>query len=319
MVSRDLTGHVMKREGYPFAYGGSADIWKGCWDYDSGSIEVAVKVIKGIQPETLQHISSIAQRLIRETRVLATLNHPNISPCYGISFDFDRPNMPCLVSPYYRNGNISRYLKEHPSINKLPLIAQIADAVSYMHRMSVIHGDIKGANILINDKGEANLSDFGLARILQTSDSTTRISSGGSNTVTPNLVPLWEDEESIPATTEAWRWRAPELIETRVDEQEEIICRVTTATDVYAFAMTAFEIFTGCIPFSHIRNDAKVVLTIVEGGRPKRMHCPQISDDIWRMLERCWDAEPNRRPSMATLLHFFKLLATSRTPHSARL
>lgn len=143
--------------------------------------------------------------------------------------------------------------------------------------------------------------------------------------MTLNLVPPWEDEVSMPATTEAWRWKAPELIGTYVDGQESV-CRVTTATDVYAFAMAVIEVrqlpylfasgkflpctpqvLTGCVPFSHIKNDAKVVITVVEGGRPRRTQCSQITDDIWKVLEMCWNAEPEQRPSMDAVFRFFKL------------
>jgi hypothetical protein len=65
------------------------------------------------------------------------------------------------------------------------------------------------------------------------------------------------------------------------------------------------QIFTGFVPFSHIQNDARVVLVVVAGGRPRRERCPQIGDGIWAMLETCWDVEPSQRPSMGTLCQFF--------------
>jgi serine/threonine protein kinase len=51
--------------------------------------------------------------------------HPNITPLLGISLDFDRPRTPCLVFPYYRNGNIISYLKTHWRVNKLPLVSYL--------------------------------------------------------------------------------------------------------------------------------------------------------------------------------------------------
>jgi len=308
---RDLTGHVVKTEQYNFAHGGNSDIWKGLWNKDSGSIvEVAVKVMKGVQD------AFVNTRLLREIRVWASVNHPNISPFFGVSLNFDRPLTPCLVSPYYRHGDILKYLKDHSRVNELPLIVHISEALSYLHGKGIAHGNIKGSNILINDKHDAVLSDFGLARNSQTLDLATR-ASPRTGDVTTDLA--WEDEGSLPATTEAWRWKAPEFIGTHVDGQEESICRVTTATDVYAFSITVIEIFTGCIPFSHIKNDARVVIAIVEGGRPKRTQCLQITDDIWRFLEMCWNVEPNQRPSMDTVLNFFKLQSTPLNTQIARL
>jgi serine/threonine protein kinase len=65
----------------------------------------------------------VNQRLLREIRVLAAVNHPNISPLLGTSSDFDRVDRPCLVFPYQRRGEISGYLKEHPGVDKLPLVS----------------------------------------------------------------------------------------------------------------------------------------------------------------------------------------------------
>ena len=100
--------------------------------------------------------------LRRETGAWSTVNHPNITPFYGISSDFHRAPTPCLVSPYYRHGDIATYLKERPGVDRIQLviqhiisieihcsiffqITQIAIALSYLHSLSrpIIHGDIK--------------------------------------------------------------------------------------------------------------------------------------------------------------------------------
>jgi len=278
LAVRDLTGHVVRTERYPFAQGGNSDIWKCRWVNGPTSIEVAAKVIKGIQDDIT------LKRLLREIRVLAAVSHPNISPLLGTASDFDRVDRPCLVFPYHCRGEISGYLKEHPGVDKLSLIAQITNALLYLHNSNIVHGDIKGSNILIDEKLEASIIDFGLARILHESGFTTGTSKG------------------------TWRFWAPEMM-----NDENGIQRVTTATDVYAFAMTVVQILTGFLPFRHIRSDAKIVLTVITGGRPLREHCPQITNDIWEVLEACWDADPNKRPSMDSLAHFFSSKSTSPT------
>jgi serine/threonine protein kinase len=150
--------------------------------------------------------------------------------------------------------------------------------------------------------------DFGLARILQTSGFTTATSKG------------------------TWRYWAPERL-----HDVEGIQQITTATDVYAFSMAVVEvsisillffpskklsvkiqIFTGRIPFPHIKNDAAVVITVIQGGRPQRDRCLQVTDDIWKMLERCWDADPKRRPSMANVACFLGWKLTSPAGQLAR-
>jgi serine/threonine protein kinase len=142
----------------------------------------------------------------------------------------------------------------------------------------------------------------------------------------------YEQEAFNSMTTDGWRWRAPELMSGPALE------RVTKASDVYAFAMTVIEvcfyhlshkrsdakklsqITSGQVPFSHIRNDASVVYAVVSGGRPKRQHCPQVNDDIWAILEKCWDADPDKRPSIGILLRFIESqAATFPSPQRSRL
>lgn len=264
--------------------------WK---DDVRGNVQVlAVKVPRGAGIHA--DFARLTQRVIQEGRVWSTATHPNITPFLGFSFDFDRPGLPCLVSPYYGHGNITSYLKKYPHINKLPLIMQVTGALSYLHDMSIIHGDIKASNILINDEGQASLTDFGLSTVLQASGFTPRAVPGTRSFIAPDLV-----------KTKAVRWQAPELFESGMEPGKGYIQRVTQATDVWAFSMTVIEILTGSIPFSGIRNDAKVVIAIMTGDRPKRQDCPPVRPDIWNMLERCWTADPKQRPLMATVFHFF--------------
>jgi len=352
--TRDLTGQVIKMEPYYFAYGGRADIWMGQWiQKDSKGVEVAVKVFKGLE-DLGKRI-----RLLREIGVWSVVHHENVTPFLGISFDFERPHTPCLVSPYYRNGNITSYLKNNPAVDKLALLAGVASALMYLHSRKIVHGDLKGSNILINDNGKPILTDFGRSRIIQPHGFTTMTASGicrdeshlhdnggvnltdlgrscivqtfgnfGSTTETESgthhpmgleLASICEGEAFNPAATDGWRWTAPELMATCLNGEKRSTSLVSEAADIYAFAMTVIEIFTGSIPFSHIKCDASVILSVVAGARPKREHCLSINDEIWTMLEKCWHVEPNQRPSVATISCFLNLRVTSMAAQLARL
>jgi serine/threonine protein kinase len=184
----------------------------------------------------------------------------------GISFDFDRPSTPCLVYPYYRNGNITNYININPAVDKIALvshmmqsieehfliltqIAQAASALSYLHSMSIIHGNLKGvsssadlfilvsyrlqSNILINDDGVAVITDIGFSHVLQTS----RCSAMASG-----ISLVRQRKELNPVTTEEWRWRAPELMTACANEEEIPAPHMTEATDVYAFACVIYEV-----------------------------------------------------------------------------
>ena len=70
---------------------------------------------------SLPYIFACNQR--REIRIRLELFHENITPLLGISYDFGRPSMPCLVCPYFRNGDIISYLRERPNFDKLSLVS----------------------------------------------------------------------------------------------------------------------------------------------------------------------------------------------------
>jgi len=139
----------------------------------------------------------------------------------------------------------TRLCKRNPSLSAFFQIAQVADALSYLHTKSIIHGDIKGSNILINDNLQASLTDFGLARILHES---------GFTTVTTHVT---------------WQFTAPELLVTAKDEP----IPVTEASDVWAFAMTVVEVLTGCLPFPNIKNQIYLFLSVTQGRHPDRQDC----------------------------------------------
>jgi len=125
----------------------------------------------------------------------------------------------------------------------------------------------------VNDEREARIADFGLSRILGESGFTTK-SVGGT-----------------------YRWMAPELLAHR----GESVPQVTMASDVWAFGMTVLEILTGRLPFVQLEYHLAVIHFVAEGGRPTQERYPEINDNIWSELERCWHTDPTRRPSMEAL------------------
>jgi serine/threonine protein kinase len=163
-------------------------------------------------------------------------------------------------------------------------------------------------NIIVNDVGEACLTDFGLARSLQMSGLTTKTLSG------------------------TWRFMAPEILQSPTEnEDEEFLPLANLAADVWAFSMTALQvrwplpcrsskqislsssdsqIFSGEKPFQHIRFDASVILHVVLGGRPNREHFQQISNKIWTVMDSCWRGNPSQRPTMTALSQFFSQITT---------
>ncbi|TDD70660.1 hypothetical protein E1262_08340 [Jiangella aurantiaca] len=120
--------------------------------------EVAVKMVR---PEYANR-PDFVRRFESEARTVAQLEHPHVVPL----FDYFRdPSGAYLVTPLMRGGSLSEALRRGgwnlpPALR---LLDQVGDALSYAHRHGVVHRDVKPANILLDDDGNAYLSDFGIA------------------------------------------------------------------------------------------------------------------------------------------------------------
>jgi hypothetical protein len=79
------------------------------------------------------------------------------------------------------------------------------------------------------------------------------------------------------------------------------------------------QVYTESKPFYNIENIIRLALFVANGGRPERSRCMQINDELWDMLQKCWNVNPSQRPSMASLAQFFTERATPKDTPYARL
>ena len=133
------------------------------------------------------------------------------------------------------------------------------------------------ANILIDKNGHACLADFGfLTIVLDPTNAST------SSTLV------------IGGTT---RWMSPELLSS--DPTDPEVTRLTKQSDAYALGMVIYEVLSGQPPFTPFHTNI-VMLKVIQGERPGRPNGPEgvrFTDDLWRTLNQCWEAVPQRRPS----------------------
>ncbi|KAG9085918.1 hypothetical protein FS749_004009 [Ceratobasidium sp. UAMH 11750] len=141
----------------PTFSGGFGDIYEG--RMDSGRKRVAIKCSRATLAST-DDTHKALKDLSRELYVWSKLRHPNVADLYGLVQFRDRVG---VVSPWMENGNIMQYIKTRPATNRYSLCAQIARGLDYLHATRVVHGDLKGANVLIADDGTVKITDFGNA------------------------------------------------------------------------------------------------------------------------------------------------------------
>ncbi|KAF9255038.1 kinase-like protein, partial [Marasmius fiardii PR-910] len=188
------------------------------------------------------------------------LNHPNLPPFLGINTT-SFPGKLALVSPWMTNGQITEFLKMKPSCNRLKVVSPDLSVLFNLHSRNIVHGDIKGTNVLVDKNGQCYLADFGLA----TAAMTNSLLSTAANI---------EGKGTIP-------WMAPELFPSEETEADDN----STDLDIYAYACTVYEIVAGKISFAHLGHDAQVMLQVLLGKRPGQpavtAWCP---DNIWDLV-----------------------------------
>ncbi|EEB89357.1 hypothetical protein MPER_12554, partial [Moniliophthora perniciosa FA553] len=205
------------------------------------------------------------------------LKHPNVLPFLGVNIELFAPGF-CLVSPWMANGDI---------------ILEIASGLAYIHSLTpmIIHGDIKGANIPVDDHLICRLADFGLAATL----GETQIINTSSSAPKGSL-----------------RWMAPEMylnIGTQTNSNSAGTDK--SPRDVYAFACTVFEVMTGQVPFAGMIDPA-VIFQILNKARPERPTDGWCPDHIWNLVELCWGDDPQQRPCAGPIEEYLRQLMECR-------
>lgn len=267
--SLDKSDDVVLQGSHYIGIGEHADLWEGRM-FDK---KVAVKVLRGGSSSHPNFLQKFKERLEQYARVWQDLQHPNVAEFIGLAFNFGY--MPALILSFYGNGTVVEYVKEKDNEARLDMVKQIGQGLEYLHQQSVVHGDLRGSNVLVDEDGHPRICDYGLAFIIEPSEFTSVKTAG------------------------ACRWTGPEIMNPPEDTTyaDDSIALFTKESDVYAYAMTVLEIFTGKIPFSQKKNDSSVIFYVLDGGRPELPLFLKEQQSIGELVQECWQQDPSRRPT----------------------
>ncbi|KZV86628.1 kinase-like protein [Exidia glandulosa HHB12029] len=265
--SLNVSDNVSLQVSTPVGQGGYSDVMSGEFRKDNTLMRVAIKVPRMSTPR-----AHVFRKLAQEIAIWQHLSHPNILPLIGLYWGSSP--LPAMVSPLCRNGNAVSYLtarrNEANLSGEVQVLTEILDGLIYLHGLQMVHGDLKGANILILDDGTACIGDFGVSAVLDELPSRTATSAG------------------------TWRWTAPELFDDHGSH--------TKSSDMWAFGCVMIELIALEVPYYTLKEERRVILALSKRQIPPRP--PGITDDTWDLITDCF-SDPKIRPSAERMRSLF--------------
>ncbi|PBK98589.1 kinase-like protein [Armillaria gallica] len=263
-----------------FALGHFGELWRG----EVEGVEVAVK--QGRIFTSDNNVKKVLRQLRREAIIWKQCDHPNVLPFYGIYRDA-APSTYCLVSPFMVNGSLRQYMNKTDDPDRHRLALDITRGMNYLHTLSIVHGDLKGDNVLITDDCRAVITDFGISFVMGVTTFATSSSSHKGGTV---------------------RWEAPEVLSGSTN---------SLPADVYSLACVYFEVFDGTIPWNNLRDGAVIKTVCFEKKHlpyPKHLGSTGHAELWWKLMVQCWAHDPSDRPTLHDLMESFHAIGVTLLP-----
>ncbi|MEO8972757.1 MAG: protein kinase [Ktedonobacteraceae bacterium] len=269
-------------------YGGTSAVFLG-QQLESGQ-KVAVKVFLPRTSMNARMQRDFYMRFLQEAESASKLDHPNILPInsYG-----EQDGLPFIIMPYMEGGTLSEYTAKQGCLllsEAQWYLAQIAAALDYAHEQGCVHCDVKPANILLDSDGQAMLSDFGIARLVQ---------------------PVGEDGDALHPVT-----KAPETLMGTPDyisPEQALALPLDGRSDIYSLGVTLFYLLAGRLPFKADSTIAVALLHVHEPPPLLSLLRADISPQIDAVIQKALAKKPEDRFQSVTEFSaaFDEAIATS--------
>jgi serine/threonine protein kinase len=225
------------------------------------TISDRVEAMKILLPD-LAGQKDLADRFLREIKVLASLNHPNIA---ALRTALTLDNQLVMIMEFVDGVTLSSRLRQGaiPPALAVKYIDQVLDALSYAHKQNIIHRDIKPANMMLTPDGSVKLMDFGIAR----SASDRSLTMTGTTLGSLNYMPP-EQVKGDPADNRS---------------------------DLYSLGVSLYEMVTGQLPFQADSNYAIMAAHLQEVPKPPIVLRPGIPQALNQIIVMALAKDPGQR------------------------
>jgi serine/threonine protein kinase len=217
--------------------------------------------LKFLPPE-LTHVPDVKARFMREAQAAAALDHPNICTVY----EFEEADGKTFISMAYIQGqSLKKKLEAGPLEleEALKIAMQVAEGLQEAHRKGIIHRDIKSGNVMVTERGQAKVMDFGLARQIEST--------------------LMTREGSTMGTV---AYMSPEQARGEVVDQR---------TDIWSFGVVLYEMLTGQLPFKGEHEQAIIHLILKENPKSIKDLKAGVPPSFEQVVFRALEKNPDKR------------------------
>lgn len=255
--------------------GSFGTVYKGKWHGD-----VAVKILKVTDPTPEQF-----QAFRNEVAVLRKTRHVNILLFMGY---MTKDNL-AIVTQWCEGSSLYKHLHVQETkfqmFQLIDIARQTAQGMDYLHAKNIIHRDMKSNNIFLHEGLTVKIGDFGLATVKS----------------------RWSGSQQVEQPTGSILWMAPEVI--RMQDNNPF----SFQSDVYSYGIVLFELMTGELPYSHIRNRDQIIFMVGRGYASPDLsklykNCPKA---MKRLVADCLKKVKEERPLFPQILSSIELLQHS--------
>ena len=246
--------------------GGQAKVYMGTYENN----KVAVKLMKNVDYKCFAH----------ELVILALLEHENIPKFYGI---IREKNVLSLVFEFIEGRTLDQFkISEFTTEQKYNMIYQLTSCLEYIHSKKFIHRDLKPENIMLDNQGKIHLLDFSIAKVITNAEFTLTRAKGTLNYLAPECLELSE-----------------------ISEDQQIISKITSKVDVWAFGCIVSWLFSGYVPWSDKYKDLPPIIQQILMKKIPFSIPKNIGDkNIIKIIEMATQVDVEKRKNMKEIKDF---------------